>query len=176
LSTVASAPTDVEANVAPFSPAHLLHALQECRDAGLCLRTAFSEVHQDADAPNPVRLLRTRTQWPRRHAAETCDELAPSHCLPRGLKRRMVLLRGAPLKGWDHARRMSALGQEEECKKASAIYPQSGPRKQTSANRHVCFTPESRRVQRTSECPLWAKSGLMPCSNQTTIQSRRLRC
>src|SRR5262249_54096 len=29
----------------------------------------------------------------------------------------------------------------------------------TPTNGHVCFTPKSRHVQRTSECRLWAKSG-----------------
>src|SRR5215475_9662924 len=37
--------------------------------------------------------------------------------------------------------------------------PQKRPRKQTSANGHVCFTPESGHVQCTSSCLLWAKSG-----------------
>jgi len=32
-------------------------------------------------------------------------------------------------------------------------------RERTSANGDVCFTPESRRVQRTSSCLLWANSG-----------------
>src|SRR5215475_11894042 len=45
--------------------------------------------------------------------------------------------------------------------------PQKRPRKQTSANGHVCFTPESGHVRCKSPCLLWAKSGLMQRSKRS---------
>src|SRR5262245_7537076 len=57
--------------------------------------------------------------------------------------------------------RMSAwvISRHMRCKKRCPLYPQWRPRKRTSANSHVCFTPESGHVRCNSRCPLWAKSG-----------------
>jgi len=49
----------------------------ESRYTSLSLRIAFSEVHEDRDAPHPLGLLRPRREWPRRRAAEQRDEIAP---------------------------------------------------------------------------------------------------
>ena len=61
----------------PIDPAQFLQPLQERRDAGLRFRIVRSRVHQHADAPHPLGLLRARRQRPRRRrAAEQRDELA----------------------------------------------------------------------------------------------------
>ena len=41
--------------------------------------SSAAEVHQHADAPHPLALLRARRERPRGRAAEQSDELAPSH-------------------------------------------------------------------------------------------------
>src|SRR5262249_2747951 len=51
------------------------------------------------------------------------------------------------------------------CEKACPLCPQQRPRKRTSANRHVCFTPKSGHVQCNYGCPLWANSGHLQCDS-----------
>jgi hypothetical protein len=53
-------------------------------DIGLCFRVVLGIAHQHADPPNPLRLLRTPRERPRRCAADERDELAP---FLRALKR-----------------------------------------------------------------------------------------
>ena len=58
-----------------------------CRNAAMracALRIVRGRVHEHADAPHPLALLRARRQRPRRRAAEQRDELAPPHGLPSG--------------------------------------------------------------------------------------------
>jgi hypothetical protein len=50
-----------------IDPTELQHTLKESCNAGLSLRIAFSEGHQDANAPHPVGLFRVRSKWPRCH-------------------------------------------------------------------------------------------------------------
>src|SRR5262245_23877014 len=57
---IIASPTGVDPKVAPVSPAQLLHALQERREAGLSGRLVLREVHQHADVPSPLALLRPR--------------------------------------------------------------------------------------------------------------------
>jgi hypothetical protein len=52
--------------------ARFLQALQECRKARLSFRIVGGEMHEYADAPHPVALLRTRPRAatpPSRHRA-----------------------------------------------------------------------------------------------------------
>jgi hypothetical protein len=57
-----------------------LQSLHECRDAGLPHRIVCGEVHQHADAPHPLALLRARHERPlRRRAGGQRDELASLH-------------------------------------------------------------------------------------------------
>jgi hypothetical protein len=57
-----------------------LHALLERSDVGLRFRILGRCVHEDANAPGALALLRARRERPRsRHAADKRDELAPSH-------------------------------------------------------------------------------------------------
>src|SRR5258708_15190996 len=82
---VASGPAVVDLNVVPDGPTQLLQPLQKCRVASLHLRVVRGERHEHAHAPHGLALLRARRERPRhRRAAEKRDELAPSHCLPRG--------------------------------------------------------------------------------------------
>jgi len=66
----------------------LLQALHERRDAGLPFRIVRGSTHEHADAPHPLKLLRTRRQRPRnRSAADERDErptfqLTALHRLP----------------------------------------------------------------------------------------------
>src|SRR5262249_23146802 len=60
-----------------------------------------------------------------------------------------------------------------QCTNSCPLYPQKRPRKQTSANGHVCFTPKSGHVRCTSRCLLWANSGHpgnlnLPCYSMTS--------
>jgi hypothetical protein len=54
----------------------------ESRYTGLSLRIAFSEVHEDRDAPHPAGFLRPRCSRPRNsRAADKRNELAPSYLI-----------------------------------------------------------------------------------------------
>ena len=80
---IARGPAGVDPHVAAVGPAQLLQPLQERRDAGLCFRIVRGRVHEHADAPHPLGLLRARGERPRgRRAAEQRDELAPPHVRP----------------------------------------------------------------------------------------------
>src|SRR5262245_10490155 len=67
----------VDAQVAPLAPARLLQRLGERREAGASFRIVRAPIHEHADAPHPLALLRPRHSWPRRRAANERDELAP---------------------------------------------------------------------------------------------------
>jgi hypothetical protein len=54
--------------------------LERC-DAGLTAWIVCGHVHERADPPHSIGLLRPRHQRPRRRAAECCDEIAPPHGL-----------------------------------------------------------------------------------------------
>jgi hypothetical protein len=56
----------------------MLQPLQERCEARLHFRIVRGQAHEDANAPHPLGLLRTRRQRPRSRAAEERDELAPS--------------------------------------------------------------------------------------------------
>src|SRR5262249_12445430 len=43
-----------------------------------------------------------------------------------------------------------------------------------SANRHVCFTPESRHLQCTRLCPLWANSGHQAVPQKLNLPDLRI--
>ena len=53
--------------------------MQERREARLSFRIVGGEVHEHADAPHALALLRPRRKRPRGRAAEQDDEIAPSY-------------------------------------------------------------------------------------------------
>src|SRR5262249_9079238 len=55
---------------------------------GLPARIVLRQIHMNADAPQPLRLLRTGSDRNCGRTAEHPDELAPSHCLPPRLRTR----------------------------------------------------------------------------------------
>src|SRR6266851_5242040 len=75
------------------------------------LRIALWDNHQKPDPTHPSGLLRTRRERPRcRRPAEYRNELAPSHCLPRGSGQGIVPAQTSTLEGVgrevSHASRM----------------------------------------------------------------------
>jgi hypothetical protein len=80
----ARAPADVDEHVAADRPAGLLHALNECHEAGLSFRVVRGRVHKHADASHAPVLLRARHQRPRRRAAEKGNELTSPHIRSQG--------------------------------------------------------------------------------------------
>ena len=78
----ACAPTVLDPQVAADGPAQFLQPLRERRDADRCVRIVRGDVHEHADAPHALGLLRARRKRPRRRrAAEQRDELAPLHSI-----------------------------------------------------------------------------------------------
>src|SRR5258705_13434058 len=76
-------PAGVDPQVAAVAPAQLLQGLCERREAGLSFRIVRGPIHEHADAPDALALLRARRERPRRsRAAEQRDELASPHVLP----------------------------------------------------------------------------------------------
>src|SRR5262249_9271231 len=77
--SVTLTPADVDEHVTADRPARLLHALNERNKAGLSFRVVGAGVHEHAEAPHALALLRARRQRPHRCAAEQRDELAAPH-------------------------------------------------------------------------------------------------
>ena len=67
------APACIDPHIA-VAPAQLLQDLPERRYAGLTLWIVRGRVHQHADAPHPLGLLRARRERPRRRRAAECDQ------------------------------------------------------------------------------------------------------
>ena len=75
---IASAPADLNMNVATVGPAQLLQLLHECGQAGGGLWVIHRQIHEHSDSPQR-RLLRARRKRPcRGRAGEKPDEIAPS--------------------------------------------------------------------------------------------------
>src|SRR6516165_7911245 len=76
------APARVDPRVATLAPAQLLQDLLERRDTYLTLWIVSRHVHEHANAPPALRLLRARRERPRcRRAAKKRDELAARHSI-----------------------------------------------------------------------------------------------
>ena len=75
----------LEDDIPAFDPAQTHEPLLQFSDSTLIFRIARRESLENADPPHAVGLLRVRRERPYdRRAADKPDELAPSHCLPRG--------------------------------------------------------------------------------------------
>src|SRR4029077_10808687 len=86
-----SGPAGVDPHVAADGPAQLLQPLQERPDAGLKFRIVRGYGQEYADAPHRLRLLRARSEWPRRRRApDQRDELAPPHSITSLARARSV--------------------------------------------------------------------------------------
>ena len=80
--SIAAGPPDIHLHVAALCPAQSLQRLLE-RNQTLLLLGIGRRIHQHADAPHPLALLRARSERPRRRrAAEQRDELATPHVGP----------------------------------------------------------------------------------------------
>ena len=79
---VAGAPPDVESEVLAITPAEGLQCLDENLRVATVRGFSRDTVHEHADAPHLLTLLRARCERPRPCAAEKGDELAPSHINP----------------------------------------------------------------------------------------------
>ena len=91
---VARCPAVVDPHVAAVGPAQLLQPLQERRDAGLSFRIVGGEVHEHADAPHPLALLRARRERPGcRRAAERTKKFSPPLILPNAQGERIRIPR-----------------------------------------------------------------------------------
>jgi hypothetical protein len=77
----AVAPAIVDAEVLPNGPTQLLQALRKSRQTAVSFRIICSEWREHADATHPLALLSARREWPRHHAGNAGDELAPPHGL-----------------------------------------------------------------------------------------------
>src|SRR5262245_8780860 len=77
-------PSILDFYVTAVRPAQLLKALQERFDPGFELRIVRRCVQEYADAPGLLTLLRISGERPSRRTSDQYNELAPSHCLPRG--------------------------------------------------------------------------------------------
>jgi hypothetical protein len=67
---IATAPPQIDAEIAPEAPAELLHALLKCRHIALRFRLFGRGVHQHTDTPHAILRLRSgRAGNERRHRA-----------------------------------------------------------------------------------------------------------
>jgi hypothetical protein len=72
---VRAGPSKVDPHVASVGPAQARKRLRERRDASLRNGLDFVVIHEHADAPHALALLRARHERPRRRAAESSDEV-----------------------------------------------------------------------------------------------------
>src|SRR5262249_8661334 len=78
---IACAPTSVDPNIAAICPSQLLQSTHKRRQADRRFRVVLGPVHEHADAPHALALLRPHRERPRRRAAEQRDELAAFHSM-----------------------------------------------------------------------------------------------
>jgi hypothetical protein len=76
---VTGSPPKVDPHVAAIGPTQPRKRLRERENARLPQGIVFVARLEHADTPYPLALLRARRERPRRRAANTCDEIAPSH-------------------------------------------------------------------------------------------------
>src|SRR5262245_37560318 len=76
-------PAIVDANILTVPPTEFLKALLKDSDPLANIGIALGDGHQHADSPHPLALLSLRRERPR-CTADQREELATSHCLPRG--------------------------------------------------------------------------------------------
>src|SRR5262245_48566718 len=82
---IAGLPTILNFCIATIDPTQSLQFVNKRRDPCLHFRIVLRVRHQDADASNPLGLLRARRKRPRScGTAKKCDEIASSHRLPGG--------------------------------------------------------------------------------------------
>jgi hypothetical protein len=70
ISGITGVPTDIDPNVPTFDPAQLPKHLHECLNIGYGQCVCSGCVHQHADAPHPLGLLRARRERPSRRAKQ----------------------------------------------------------------------------------------------------------
>jgi hypothetical protein len=75
---VTAVPSKVHPHVAAIGPTQARKRLSERRNVSRRHGIVFVERHEHADAPHPLALLCVRRERPRRCAAESTDEFAPS--------------------------------------------------------------------------------------------------
>jgi hypothetical protein len=72
---VVATPSIVDPHVVADSPTQLLQPLMESCETRLSFSIIGNGIHQHANAPHPLGLLRARGEWPRsRRTAEQRDE------------------------------------------------------------------------------------------------------
>jgi hypothetical protein len=67
---VTGRPPQIETKISAFDPAGVLESLTKRGHPNAPFRVAFRDAHESADQPQPIRLLRPRSQGPHRRAAE----------------------------------------------------------------------------------------------------------
>ena len=77
-------PAIIDLQVSALYPPKFLQRLFQRLRADSSFWVTLGVLHENADAPHSLRLLRACGKWPRRRTAKKRDELAPSHCLPEG--------------------------------------------------------------------------------------------
>src|SRR5262249_43690092 len=79
---IARPPAVVDLPIPADGPAQLLQPLMESREAHLSFRIIGGIIHEHADPPHPLRLLRARRERPRGcRAGEQRDEIAALHSI-----------------------------------------------------------------------------------------------
>src|SRR6516165_3308863 len=96
---VAAAPARVDPHIAAFGPAELSKMPREFREQRLTFWIGRGKIHEHADPPNLIGLLRARRERPSgRRAAEQRDEIAPSdHSITSSARRRIEVGSSTPI-------------------------------------------------------------------------------
>jgi hypothetical protein len=89
---LAPGPPNFDPYIAALGPAQLLQRLLKCHEVVSLTRIVRVYVEEHSDTAHALGLLRLRRVRPSgcRRAAKKTDELAPSHCLPRGSRQGIV--------------------------------------------------------------------------------------
>src|ERR1700751_1195252 len=86
ISSFRSGAVNIEFQVLAFNPAKGTQLFPDGHQSVLVIGiTLYCFGDKNADTPRPGGLLRPSSERPHNCAADKCDELAPSHCLPRRL-------------------------------------------------------------------------------------------
>src|ERR1700722_12509958 len=75
------APAKFEPDIAAFRPAELVERFQQSGNPVRAIGIAFRQIHEDADVPDAIVLLRASSKRPRRQATREHDETPPPHSI-----------------------------------------------------------------------------------------------
>ncbi len=75
------APAEIEPDIPALAPAELVERFQQSGNPARAIGIAFGQIHEDADVPDAIVLLRAGGERPRGQTAGERDKISPPHSI-----------------------------------------------------------------------------------------------